>query len=400
MLNSRMVDEIMDKIKEANANIDIDIDIEDLSCLKDLINDDSVEFNSVDECIKYLSAFKIGLDVQHGRIKKSEVKKKLFEFIKKITDMTTNNKDYPMITQGTSLNKLAKVNSKKNISTDTKYIDEINCYGSVTKVDQNFSLYISLESKYAVDRGFTDSAAKLLDMFILGLTKKDLSSDTVTINLNEYMEYRGLKDRKEAKLQLKKDYDILRYMTFSSTETIKENKRKIVKSFTTINLAYQGCITTAGQVTISFSPRFMQMMKNYYSVMPYPTDLLKISGKNNPYGYALGRKIIEHKNMNYNKKNADIISVSSLIEMMIVLGLPSKEVVETSKTYARHFSRYIIAPFIRDMNALNNIFDWEFVLNNNIIEKDNKMPYDTFIKLNVHILWKNYPTRKLDRRSK
>lgn len=385
------MDEVMKDIKEV-------VDIDDFSCLKDILEKDMIEFESVDQLIKYMSAFKIGLDLKNGRIKPEEVKTKLHNFIKKMVELTNSNSGsnpYEMISQGTSVNKIAKVNSKRNINTFVDNVSELDYQCNVTEVDNDFTLYTSLECEYVLTKGFTDSAARLLDIMLLKLTKMNFKSDTVNLTLAEYMDLRGLKDRQKAKKQLSEDFSVIRHTSFTSNEIVKvEGKRKKeLTKFSFINLVYAGSITNTGYVTFSMSPRFINMLKNYYNVMPYPKSLLKISSKNNPYGYMLGRKILEHKHMNYHKKNADIISVFSLITAMNSIGLPTKDMIDLKGT--RQIKRDIIKPFFRDMDSLKEILEWELYKDNERFPKEDINNYDDFVECNVHITWKNYPVRVL-----
>ena len=44
--------------------------------------------------------------------------------------------------------------------------------------------------------------------------------------------------------------------------------------------------------------------------MAYHEDLLKLNIKYNPYAYGLGRRILEHKNMNIGKSNENTSDTS------------------------------------------------------------------------------------------
>ena len=66
----------------------------------------------------------------------------------------------------------------------------------------------------------------------------------------------------------------------------------------------------------------------------------------------------------------------------------------------RHFARYIIDPFDRDMNALEEIgaIKWEYCHSNGLPLTDdelNKMDYDIFSKLLIKFELIGYPEREL-----
>ena len=67
----------------------------------------------------------------------------------------------------------------------------------------------------------------------------------------------------------------------------------------------------------------------------------------------------------------------------------------------RHYDD-IINAFEDDMNALDEIFTWEYCNSGGAPLSDEQldMSYETFIKLNVRIYWRDYPVREKPKRKK
>ena len=289
------------------------------------------------------------------------------------------------IRQGTDTNALTKMSAKKGKGLT---IDRIT--GDATIKKGNFILSIP---NYAQLAGLKTSTYQLLDAITLAFTNSGAKNPTVILPLEEYMRRRGLKDRKEAKTQAKADMDILKRASFSW----EEKRDKTTQSYAFVNLADSGEIKRNGSIVFTFGATFYNSLLGY-NVMPYPAQLQTINNKKNPNSYYLLRKIAEHKNMNIGKKNENIISVKTLLD--VAPSIPSYE--EVTKT-DRHFDRRIIEPFERDMDALEDTLTWHFChsLNQPLTEKElATMSYEIFEKLLVHTIWKNYPdqTARLERK--
>ena len=289
------------------------------------------------------------------------------------------------IRQGTGTNALTKMSAKES---NGFKIDEIT--GNATIKNGNFILSIP---KYEQLAGLKTSTHQLLDAITLAFTNSGAKSPTVILPLEEYMSRRGLKDRKEAKTQAKADMDILKRASFSW----EEKRGKTTQSYAFVNLADSGEIKRNGSIVFTFGATFYNALLGY-NVMPYPAQLQTINNKKNPNSYYLLRKIAEHKNMNVGKKNENIISVKTLLD--VAPFIPSYE--EVMKT-DRHFDRRIIVPFERDMDALEDTLTWHYChsLNQPLTEKElDTMSYEMFEKLLVHTIWKDYPdqTARLERK--
>lgn len=299
----------------------------------------------------------------------------------------TFTRDFSTIRQGTSTNALTKFRA---ITGKTATIDSVT--GTATIKQGNFTLTIPNYEQLA---GLKTSTYQLLDAITVALTESGAKSPTVILPLSEYMKRRGLKDRKEAKNQAKADMEILRQASF----TWEEKRGKNTNSFTFVNLADSGEIRRNGDIVFTYGNTFYNVLLGY-PVMPYPSQLQTLSSKKNPNSYYFLRKIAEHKNMNIGKKNEDLIAVKTLLA--VAPFIPTYEEVMQDK--GRALTRFIIEPFERDLDALEETLSWTYCHSNNTPLTDEELAtlsYDVFKDLLIHTEWKDYPdqTARLQRKA-
>ena len=297
------------------------------------------------------------------------------DILKALSDLTT----FSTIRQGTATNALTKI--KATIGGNTA-IDSITGEGTIKQGPITVTL-----PKFESLGGLKTSTYKLLDALTVAFTESGAKSPTVTISLDEYMRKCGLKDKKEARKQAKADLETLRVAAVSFTENVKKGEPK---GYYKMNISGGAGISRSGIITFTYSADFFSLMLGY-PIMPYPQQLWTLNSKRNPNSYYLLRKIAEHKNMNAGKKNEDIISVKTLLAAAPFI--PSFAAVMKSD---RHIDTRIIAPFERDMDALEQTLTWEYCHKNNTPLKENEldskqMPFSIFQTLLVHITWRYYP---------
>jgi len=298
---------------------------------------------------------------------------------------TSDAGSFSMIRQGTATNDLVKTVSTSRNTT----IDKVTGTATIRRG----SLTIAIPN-YAALAGLKTSTAQLFDALMIKLTESGAKTPTVEIPLSEYMERRGLKDRKEAKAQARADMEMLRPMSISW----EEKRGGKLERYGFINLADSGEIRRNGDIVFTFGTSFYNTAKGY-PVMPYPDQLQRLNGKRNPHSYPFLRKISEHKSMNAGKDNEDIISVQTLLKAAETL--PTFEEVKRTD---RAFSRRIIEPFERDMDALADTLTWEYCHSKGVPLTDTELQaldYQTFGGLLIHILWNEYPdqTARLERKA-
>jgi len=285
------------------------------------------------------------------------------------------------ILQGKATNALTKARPTK-LNTQ---IDKIT--GDATIKSGDIVLRIKHYNDIADPR---TSTYQLLDSITETLAATGRRSNVVELPLTEYMEKRGLKDRKETRKQVEEDLETL----YNASISLTENRNGKEQNFLDMRICDAKGIKN-GIISFSFGTTFFSLIKGY-AVMYYPEPLYKINGKRNPYSYPLGRRIAEHKNMNAGKKNEDVIAVKTLLKACDTL--PSKKEVANTD---RAFTRRIIEPFERDLNALEDVFSWEYCHRNGtpLTQQElNDFSYETFEAALILVHWKNYPdqTKRLE----
>lgn len=289
---------------------------------------------------------------------------------------------YRMFPQSPPTNAVSQINTK-SLSSLTKYFTK----DSVEIEKSGLSLMIE---KYG-DRplGWNLSTSKLIDF--ISLMYHASKDPLIFINLKEYMETCNLKDENNARKQLLENADLI-----SRTRISFKGKNPVFDIPIKINiLDLQTGSTRNGTVLVHLSEAYQKVLE-ISPVMNYPMIIFTFNEKKNPNSYYFLRKISENKNMNYFKKNADILSLKKLLE-----SSPNIKRYDDISKFGRIKQRIII-PFERDMDALHEVLTWDFIdILGSLIQRDDvdKMPYTTYIKLNIKVTWKNYPTRKKPSRS-
>ena len=295
---------------------------------------------------------------------------------------------FKMIRQGQLTNGLTKFNARKR---DNLTPDPISGTLKITNKDGDFTVEIR---NFPQTEGLRTSALQFLDAITQELTRSGAKSNNIRLSLSDYMNMRGLKDEKEARKQAKADLEILYNLSVHYEE---KRKGKRAGSFIDVRLIYRKGVIENSIICVTLTPDFFEILKNY-NIMPYPQSLYRLRDNNTPNSYYFLRKITEHKNMNYFKPNADIISVETLLNSSPVM--PSYDEVSKSD---RHYQSRIITPFENDMNALDETFTWEYCHENGEPLTDEELAnfnYDIFITLLVKITWRFYPERTKPKRKR
>lgn len=284
---------------------------------------------------------------------------------------------YAPVKQNAATNALTKVKSAKA----EKRVDALSNKATIVATD----LTVVIE-EYGKGRELNTSTHKLFDALMQEYTRNGANERRVTLPLKQYIEMRGLKDPKSAREQVKADLQNLYSvsLTFPKSLVTHDKSQSGEYRFRMVtDISYD-----RKTVSATFNETFLMLME-CSPVMPYPFELFRINDRRHPNAYYLGRKITELKNMNIGKDNEDVVSVERLLAACP--EIPTREEVEQS---GRHFTKRIVEPFERDMDALCNIFDWEYCHENRKPLTDAEMDaftFDIFIGLNVLIHWRTEP---------
>lgn len=279
---------------------------------------------------------------------------------------------FSIMRQSSATNKLAMLKTSSASAAD----------GNDMLILENGNLSVTLENFSQLGNGLKATTHRLIDAIMIRCTETGAKEQTVCLPLEEYMDMCGLKNIKETRKQVNAELKTLSNMklTFS-----KSSNRE--QSFNGIKLCDSAVIKN-NMIFFEFSTEFFRVLK-YMPVMPYPMKLFSLNHKKNPNSYYFLKKISEHKKMNYFKKNADTISVKTLLEC--TPELPKyDDVISTDRAVARR----IIEPFERDLNELGDVFRWEYCHTNGtkLLEYELvNFDYHIFYGLMVRVKWKEYP---------
>lgn len=280
--------------------------------------------------------------------------------------------DFHTMHQGRATNTLAKIRTRIGSPA------QLNLYGDGVIEEKDFKLFIEKYKDLA--HGVKPTAKMLLDALAITATETNQRDTLVRLPLGQYMAWRGLQDVKEARKQVKDDIAALDKLR------IEYRERRKGKQGDFLNISLSG--GTNGIVNsiilFRFNPDFFNILMSY-PIMLYPKEALAINPKHNPHSYYFLRRISEHKNMNYQKQNEDIISVKTLIEASPELP-KYDELGEAGQVHKR-----IIDPFERDMDAIHCL-KWNYC-GKNETPIEPPATYAEFERANVKITWINYPIR-------
>lgn len=287
--------------------------------------------------------------------------------------------DFHTIRQGKATNTLAK------IKTVIDNPAQLNLYGgAVITSEKDYKLFI--EQYNELTNGVRPTAKMLLDALVIKLTESGQQDTLVQLPLSDYMEMRGLKDIKSAREQVKEDIRALDRLRIEYREKQKGKQW----DFLNVNISGGTNGIVRGVIIFRFNQDFFNILMKY-NIMPYPKEILSLNPKYNPNSPYLLRRISEHKNMNYFKSNADIISIKTLLE-----ASPELPRYEDIKDMGQIEQR-IITPFERDMDAIST-FKW-YYCGKNGVKVEQPANYFDFEQLNIKIEWTSYPTRDKPKRA-
>ena len=227
------------------------------------------------------------------------------------------------------------------------------------------------------------------------------------LSLDDYMTIRELKDKKTARKRFEEDMNLILNSTISYDKerkvTDKDGNVKVYKSrIGGFNLLQDWNWTDSkkNMITFKFTEIFFKILK-HSTIMNLPILYYKINSNNNPASCDFLLKISILKNYNIGKDNENIISVDTLLKS--TRAIPTKERVDEMD---RNTAARIIEPFERDMNALQEAFDWHYCHPHSggkelTDEELEKLDFDTFSRLMIKIDWKDYPdqTERLERQA-
>lgn len=282
---------------------------------------------------------------------------------------------YSRLLNGAVTNNIIKTptNKKKNKGVLDTYNDKL------TIEKPNYKIFISNFEQ--LQNGVRDTAKMLLDAMVMTLTESGKKDGTVILPLKDYMSLRNLKNVKEARKQIRMDSEAIFNL---SIDHKKEIQGKYVNTGQ-IRIISKWDISN-NNIVFRFDKDCYDHLKKY-SAMWLPKEALGFDMRRNPHSYHLARRISQHKYMNRNYKNANIIRVSTLLE-----ACPNMPTYEEVMSTSRRVYQQIIKPFERDMANIKS-FNWHYCDTNGTSLKQDEpyKDYQEFANCLILITWKDYP---------
>lgn len=301
------------------------------------------------------------------------------------------NRFSPML-QGTATNTLTKTSTRKT----PPQVDAVTGLATIN----NEGMTIFIEGYDKLTGGLRVSTHKLLDLCTLSLTRQNdyrgegPPNTLVNISLDDYLDAMGIPHTKaskdKARRRIHEDLEALYSTSIEWSEPRGGERRDFAKT--------RICQTIGihrGRILIDFTPAFTQYLTQSY-IMQYPRAILQISEKFSN-SYHLGRKLLLHHSTDNNRKKGtqSILSVKALLE-----NAPELPTFEQVRATDRAYTRRIIEPFERDLNALSAFLRWNYCNAKGIPLSEKQLAqfsYDEFISCYIQFEVEAFPERLLSK---
>lgn len=286
---------------------------------------------------------------------------------------------YLTIYQNNATNQASRLNSKRNVKhtlTDTK---------------------VSFKdiSGYFNGSSFGVPEAQLFDYVVYRYASMSNHDNklAVSFSMKDYMNDRGLKDRKSARKALINGIGKLSSLRI---EYGGGTNNKYDHSFGIINIFQDADYgnTKRGFATLTFSDKFHELITQGAMLMPYPPLLFKLNPKKDATSFYILRKLSENKRTNIRRpKRANAVKIGSLLDYCP--SLPKYD--EVMKGNKNVDSR-IIEPFFEAVEKLSSEIDYTFIdSKGKPFNYEEGIKYQDFIESSLVIkTWKNYPNDLLN----
>lgn len=232
-------------------------------------------------------------------------------------------------------------------------------------------------------------------------------TSTVTVTLDEFMAMRGLKDKKNARIQFRETAHTLLNVGMRFDYTIKHRKgRKTIEERARVD-GYLFITTISirtgdedplrnSRITFRINYDFVYYLCNR-SIMPVDVKMFAINPHKNPHSYNIMRKLTEHYDYNATKKNEPVrISVRAILEYC-------PELLNLDEVNDRHQAQLIMKPIDRDLNALEDTYSlikhqYSHSKGKTLTDDElEKMPFATWLDLMIEYYLPDYPVETAKR---
>lgn len=209
----------------------------------------------------------------------------------------------------------------------------------------------------------------------------------VVITLDEFMELRGLSDRKEARKQFTKVIDDL-FNLSCKTKNSKYGEIRYVQNKPVIKNS---------QVSFALSDFYLAALIYYSSISLLPTSFMRIDGRGSN-AYKIAVYLSDHKRRNLNKSNENKVTIAKLLE---ITSLPDAKTIEPN-----HYKQQIIDPFFAALEKAKSTGEFTYTLSRRGDDACNTVEahydYNYFITCTVNVQWLKEPdyTQLRERKAK
>jgi len=211
------------------------------------------------------------------------------------------------------------------------------------------------------------SSLQLMVIFLSEMTRTGLTN--VEISIEKVLSLRGMQDCSYSRKQIRQD---LLYL-----DKVQFKYYNAKKGWMIARIGDGNACINKDMLYFQFSTSFLPLIpaKQY---MPLPESILH-TGKNEnlPARFFLTWRICQHKRMNLDRPNADLVSVRSLLTCCP--AIPAYHELKH-----RQVDQRIIEPFGKALDRCGPYFTWEY-------ERSEPATYQDFIDSRVRVKWNIEP---------
>lgn len=263
--------------------------------------------------------------------------------------------------------------------------------GDVNFEHKNIIICISKFNNIAITK-LSKTANYLLQALLIEFNSSGKKSKTIILPIKKYMELRNLSDKKSAIEQITRDLKILQSFIVSYNKPNNKSKKISDKNFFNINICQASGIKKKDIIFI-LSDFSYEYLSDAYP-LPINSSLFKLDPQTS--AFSLSHCFFNHYNQNQNKRNANVISVKTLLQACPTI--PERQ------NASAHPLQLIIKPFI---NSINSLIKEEILLSAAYLdtkgkilteEQFGKLSYEEFIECSVFYTIKNYPIKLVSKK--
>lgn len=218
--------------------------------------------------------------------------------------------------------------------------DQPDAYGnqSIRYRNKDYEMTLIFEAVAEYTKNLSWTAHRLLIYTLMKGNVQNWRNNTATFNIQEYMDWAGLKSRDAAYRQLKKDVQ-----SITNVKLTAESYKKYFESFYITHLATEASIKKyTGEVHVAFAENVRHFLTQYYQLIPdWMGQLSENAYRLAFYLFYRARKAPIDNEGNFTVRIEDIINY---------IGLPTKEEVKN-----RNYDEAIMKPFNKAVEEIENI---------------------------------------------